>query len=85
MIITNVETFTIDGGWRPWIFVKVETDEGVVGYGECTDPRSPHGVLGTIKDLTPVLIGQDPGAYEMRFGICSALPVRVPEVSRQRP
>ena len=67
MKITKVETFIVDGGWRPWIFVKVETDDGVVGYGECTDPRSPHGVLGTIKDLTPVLIGQDPRAYEMRF------------------
>ncbi|MCH7606548.1 MAG: mandelate racemase/muconate lactonizing enzyme family protein [Chloroflexi bacterium] len=67
MKITNVETFLVDGGWRPFIYVKVETDEGVTGYGECTDPRSPHGVLGTIQDLTPVLIGQDPGAYEMRF------------------
>ena len=67
MIITSIETFTVDGGWRPWIFVKVETDEGVVGYGECTDPRSPNGVLGAIRDLIPVLIGQDPRAYEMRF------------------
>ena len=67
MKIANVETFIVDGGWRPWIFVKIETDEGLVGYGECTDPRSPHGVLGTIQDLTSVLIGQDPRAYEMRF------------------
>jgi len=66
MKITNVETLIADGGWRPWIYVKIETDEGVTGYGECTDPRSPNGVAGTIKDLTPVLIGQDPGAYEMR-------------------
>ena len=72
MIITKVETFIADGGWRPWIFVKVETDEGVVGYGECTDPRSPHGVLGTIKDLTPVLIGQDPRALWSRFSPLSA-------------
>ena len=66
MKITNVDTFLVDGGWRPWIFVKVETDEGITGWGECTDPRSPNGVIGTIKDLTPTLIGQDPGAYEMR-------------------
>ena len=26
--ITNVETLVADGGWRPWIFVKIETDEG---------------------------------------------------------
>ena len=66
MKITNVETFLVDGGWRPWIFVKVETDQDITGWGECTDPKSPNGVVGTIKDLTPTLIGQDPGAYEMR-------------------
>ena len=67
MKITKVEPFLVDGGWRPFIFVKVETDEGITGWGECTDPRSPNGVVGTIKDLTPTLIGRDPGAYEMRL------------------
>ena len=67
MKITNIETFVVDAGWRPWIFVKVETDEGITGYGECSDGRNPNGVVGTIKDLTPLLIGRDPRAYEMRF------------------
>ncbi len=67
MKITNIETFIVDGGWRPWTFVKVETDEGIRGYGECSDGRSPHGVVGTIEDLKPLLIGKDPRAYEMRF------------------
>lgn len=67
MKITNIETFIVDGGWRPWTFVKVETDEGIKGYGECSDGRSPHGVVGTIEDLKPLLIGKDPRAYEMRF------------------
>ena len=67
MKVTNIETFVVDAGWRPWIFVKVETDEGVTGYGECSDGRNPNGVAGTIKDLTPLLIGRDPRAYEMRF------------------
>ena len=67
MKITNIETFVVDAGWRPWIFVKVETDAGITGYGECSDGRNPNGVAGTIKDLTPLLIGRDPRAYEMRF------------------
>ena len=67
MKITNIETFLVDAGWRPWIFVKIETDEGITGYGECSDSRSPYGVVGTIEDLKPLLIGQDPRAYEMRF------------------
>ena len=67
MKITNIETFIVDAGWRPWTFVKVETDEGVTGYGECSDGRNPNGVVGTIKDFTPLLIGRDPRPYEMRF------------------
>ncbi len=67
MKITNIETFIVDAGWRPWTFVKVETDEGITGYGECSDGRNPNGVVGTIKDFTPLMIGRDPRAYEMRF------------------
>lgn len=67
MRITNIETFIVDAGWRPWIFVKVETDEGITGYGECSDGRNPYGVTGTIEDFKPLLLGKDPRAYEMRF------------------
>ena len=67
MKITNINTFIVDAGWRPWIFVKVETDAGITGWGECSDGRSPYGVVGTVQDLTPLLLGKDPRAYEMRF------------------
>ena len=67
MKITNIETFIVDAGWRPWTFVKVETDEGITGWGECSDGRAPHGVVGTIADLQSTLIGQDPRAFEARF------------------
>ena len=67
MKITGIETFVVDAGWRPWTFVKVETSQGITGYGECSDGKNPWGVVGTIRDLTPLLIGQDPRAYEMRF------------------
>ena len=45
----------------------MDTDEGISGWGECSDGRSPYGVVGTVRDLTPLLIGKDPRAYEMRF------------------
>ncbi|MCL0028883.1 mandelate racemase/muconate lactonizing enzyme family protein [Dehalococcoidia bacterium] len=67
MKITAIDTLIVDAGWRPWTFVKVETNEGVTGWGECSDNRSPYGVVGTIRDLTPLLIGQDPRAYEIRW------------------
>ena len=67
MKITNIDTYIVDAGWRPWTFVKVETDEGITGYGECSDGKAPQGVVGTIKDLTPILLGKDPRAFEMRY------------------
>ena len=67
MKITEIKTFVVDAGWRPWVFVKMETDEGVTGYGECSDGKNPWGVVGVVNDLKPLLIGQDPRAFEMRF------------------
>ena len=37
MKITDIKTFIVDAGWRPWMFVIVETDEGLVGWGESSD------------------------------------------------
>ena len=38
MKITKIKTFLVDGVFRPWTFVKVETDQpGLVGWGDCTD------------------------------------------------
>ena len=67
MKISKLETFVVDGGWRAWTYVKVETDEGITGWGECSDTRVPNAVTGAVRDLSTVLVGQDPRAYEARF------------------
>lgn len=67
MKITNAEAMVVDAGWRPWIFVKVETDEGITGWGECSDARTPLGIVGAVADLKQILVGHDPRAYEARF------------------
>ena len=67
MKVTDIESFIVSGGWRPWIFVKVSTDEGITGWGECSDGRSPRGVCGTLEDLKTHVVGKDPRPYEMRF------------------
>ena len=67
MKITKLETLIVDGGWRAWTYVKVETDEGITGWGECSDTRVPHAVEGMVRDFSNVLIGQDPRAFETRF------------------
>ena len=68
MKITKVEPIICDGGWSPWTFAKVETDEGIVGYGECSDMRNlPRGVAGCIQDFERILLGQDPRAVEKLY------------------
>jgi len=67
MKITKVTPIFCDGGWRAFTFIKVETDEGLVGYGECTDNRSSFGIGGCVRDLEPRLIGQDPTVVEKRY------------------
>lgn len=61
MKLAKIEMFHVDAGWRPWSFVKATTDDGLVGWSECTDSHgSPRGIEGVISDLSPLLIGQDP-------------------------
>lgn len=67
MKITDVEAFVFDAGWRPWTFIKVSTDEGIDGWGECSVARGPFAVVGAVEDFKPLLIGADPRAYETRF------------------
>lgn len=68
MKITDIKTFLVaaarPGGWaaRNWCFVKVETDEGISGIGEASG--WPRVVETAIHDLTPVLVGEDPGRIE---------------------
>ncbi|HMH53686.1 MAG TPA: mandelate racemase/muconate lactonizing enzyme family protein, partial [Candidatus Acidoferrum sp.] len=67
MKITQIETFVVDAGWRPWQFVAVRTDAGITGYGECSDGRNPYGVVSTVHEFEAILVGRDPRPIEMRY------------------
>jgi len=58
--ITGVRTFIVDGGFRPWTFVKVETSDGTVGWGDCTDWGSPKPVAAMVERMAEEIIGRDP-------------------------
>jgi galactonate dehydratase len=49
-------------GTRNWLFVKVYTDEGVVGIGECSG--WPRVIETAVQDLKALLIGEDPQHIE---------------------
>jgi len=67
MKITGIDTFVVDAGWRPWQYIAVRTDEGITGYGECSDGRNPYGVVETAKEFEAILIGEDPRSVEARY------------------
>ena len=67
MKITGIDTFVVDAGWRPWQYIAVRTDEGITGYGECSDGRNPYGVVETAKEFEAILLGQDPRPVEARY------------------
>ena len=65
MRLASLETLFCDAGWRPWIFVKATTDDGLVGWAEVTDSHgSPHGLAGIVEDLAPLVVGRDPRPVE---------------------
>jgi L-alanine-DL-glutamate epimerase-like enolase superfamily enzyme len=53
---------TINTGWRNWLFVKIYTDEGITGVGECSG--WPRVIETAVHDLREVLVGEDPGNIE---------------------
>jgi len=60
MKITNIETYAVWGGFRNFLFVVVDTDEGISGVGEAGITGRELAVIGAIEHFKPLLIGQDP-------------------------
>ena len=69
MKITDIKTFLMMAGapksagassWstRNWCFVKIYTDEGIVGIGEGSG--WPKVVQTAIEDMRPIIVGEDP-------------------------
>jgi galactonate dehydratase len=65
MKITNVTPLILGTDWRNLTFVKVETDEGLIGVGEARVLNRTDAVLGYLAEAVPrYVLGQDPFAIE---------------------
>jgi galactonate dehydratase len=79
MKITGIQTFLMQAGappdkaWasdgkgvqttsRNWLFLKIHTDAGITGIGECSG--WPRVVETALRDLAPILVGEDPAHIE---------------------
>src|SRR5579884_1744726 len=64
MKITNVEAFPVWGGARNFLFVVVDTDEGVSGVGEAGLTGRELASMAVLEHFKPLLVGQDPTRIE---------------------
>lgn len=71
MKITNIKSYLFhpssEKGWmvqniqKHWLFVKVETDEGITGWGESfTLKDRERSMVQHLSEVVPYLIGRDP-------------------------
>jgi L-alanine-DL-glutamate epimerase-like enolase superfamily enzyme len=63
MRITRASSLHADGGWRPFSFLKLETDEGLTGWSEYTRGLWSPGLPGVIDALTKRVLGKDPRRF----------------------
>ncbi|MFC1959510.1 galactonate dehydratase [Chloroflexota bacterium] len=61
MKITQLETFFVE---PRWLFLKVHTDEGIVGWGEPIVEGRAQTVAAAVHEIGRYLIGQDPRRIE---------------------
>jgi len=69
MKIIAITPVVVNAELRNWVFVKVETDEGITGWGEASLEWKTRGVAGCVADLTPFLLGEDPTRIEHLYQI----------------
>ena len=61
MKITNIELFKIP---PRWLFLKMETDEGITGWGEPVIEGRVDTVRTAVEEFAGYLIGKDPARIE---------------------
>ena len=61
MKITRIETFAVP---PRWVFCRVETDEGLVGWGEPVVEGRAATVRTAVEELSGLLVGEDPRRIE---------------------
>lgn len=67
MKITDLKTYVVHCYRTNWVFVKMETDEGISGVGEATLEMKERAVEAAVLELKEYLLGRDPREIERHF------------------
>jgi L-alanine-DL-glutamate epimerase-like enolase superfamily enzyme len=63
MKVARTETLHADAGWRNLSFLKITTDEGIIGYSEYNESFGSTGTTHAIENMAPLIEGTDPFAH----------------------
>lgn len=66
MKITAITTYLVP---PRWLFVRIETDAGIVGWGEPIVEGRAHTVAAAVEELSDYLIGKDPRRIEDHWNV----------------
>lgn len=69
MKITDLKTYVVHCYRTNWVFVKIETDEGISGVGEATLEMKEKTVEAAVLELKGYLLGLDPREIERHFHV----------------
>jgi galactonate dehydratase len=66
MKITRLTTFLVP---PRWLFVRIDTDEGISGWGEPVVEGRAHTVAAAVEELADYLVGKDPRHVEDHWSV----------------
>ena len=64
MKIVKIEDLHCNAGWRDFSFLKITTDEGLIGWSEYNEGYGSAGLTAVIRRMAQDLIGHDPRPIE---------------------
>ncbi len=64
MKITRITPYLIGNSWKDWLWLRVETDEGIDGVGEGTVNVFGQTVQAAVQELEERILGHDPFEIE---------------------
>ena len=67
MKVTGLDVLSCDAGWRNYYFLKLTTDDGIVGWSEFDEGFGSPGITAVIQRLKPRVLGHSVMDHERIF------------------